>query len=234
MPKLFHTGDGSEDAVSFVSLQIVTPNWFRQSLITAIGLMCNEENWSEDGDASTDFARDKSVEMLNSLTTDVPMSNYVLAEIKIFASRSEIPAGFLECAGQNLLRADYPDLFAAIGTMYGSTSGDQFNLPDLRRSFPAGAAFPPVPGGDMNLGDTGGEEEHTLLTAEMPVHDHNLRPDGNGTSLINIAASGGYTYASGSLAAGPVTSTGEAGSGDAHENRPPFLALVFAIYTGVE
>ena len=94
MPKLFHTGDGSEDAVSFVSLQIVTPSWFRQSLITAIGLMCNEENWSEDGDASTDFARDKSVEMLNSLTADVPMSSYVIAEIKIFASRDILPPGF--------------------------------------------------------------------------------------------------------------------------------------------
>ena len=234
MSKLFHTGDGSEDAVSFVSLQIVTPNWFRQSLITAIGLMCNEENWSQDGDASTDFARDKSVEMLNSLTTDVPMSNYVLTEIKVFASRDVIPPGFLECAGQNLLRADYPDLFAAIGTTYGSTSGDQFNLPDLRRRFPAGAAFPPVPGGDMNLGDTGGEEEHTLTEVEMPVHDHDLRADGASTSLLKVGTSGAFAFGSGPLFANVSQSTGETGGGDAHENRPPFLALVFAIYTGVE
>lgn len=38
----------------------------------------------------------------------------------------------LPCDGRPLLRANYPGLFAAIGTIYGSTSPRNFLIPDLR------------------------------------------------------------------------------------------------------
>jgi microcystin-dependent protein len=41
------------------------------------------------------------------------------------------PAGWLLCDGKLLASASYPDLYAAIGTCHGGTSGS-FNLPDLR------------------------------------------------------------------------------------------------------
>ena len=46
-----------------------------------------------------------------------------------------IPDGWLECNGQVVLRADYPDLFAAIGTTYntGGELGTEFRLPPNER-----------------------------------------------------------------------------------------------------
>ena len=48
------------------------------------------------------------------------------------------PAGFLLCDGSELSRTQYSTLFAAIGTTWGSTSGDTFTIPDLRGRLIAG------------------------------------------------------------------------------------------------
>lgn len=45
------------------------------------------------------------------------------------------PIGYLVCDGSSVLRADYPDLFAALGTAWGSANAAEFNLPDLRGQF---------------------------------------------------------------------------------------------------
>ena len=45
--------------------------------------------------------------------------------------QNSIPVGFLLCNGDPKNRADFPDLFAAIGTTYGEPSGTEFNLPNL-------------------------------------------------------------------------------------------------------
>ncbi|MDO4221629.1 MAG: phage tail protein [Akkermansia sp.] len=48
----------------------------------------------------------------------------------------EVPDGWLECDGSEVLRADYPALFAVIGTAFGAPSSDtKFKLPDLRDRF---------------------------------------------------------------------------------------------------
>ena len=47
-----------------------------------------------------------------------------------------VPAGFLECNGATVKRADYPALFSLIGTTYGAgDSSTTFTLPDLRGEF---------------------------------------------------------------------------------------------------
>ena len=51
------------------------------------------------------------------------------------------PEGFLFCDGSAISRAMYPDLFALIGTLYGSGDGSTtFNLPDLRGRVAQGAS----------------------------------------------------------------------------------------------
>jgi microcystin-dependent protein len=47
---------------------------------------------------------------------------------------SSIPAGWMLCNGKAVSKATYPELFAALGTSWGS-SGTNFNLPDLRGRF---------------------------------------------------------------------------------------------------
>jgi len=43
-----------------------------------------------------------------------------------------VPEGWLLCDGTSLLRATYPELFAAVGTSWGATDATHFNLPDMR------------------------------------------------------------------------------------------------------
>lgn len=48
------------------------------------------------------------------------------------------PQGFLKCNGQSLSRSEYYGLFQAIGTTFGSTDENSFNVPDLRGQFVRG------------------------------------------------------------------------------------------------
>ena len=60
----------------------------------------------------------------------------------ILAYGSEvIPAGWMICDGESLLRSEYPDLFYIIGTNFGSADSTHFNLPDLREAVPKGAGL---------------------------------------------------------------------------------------------
>ena len=52
-----------------------------------------------------------------------------------------VPAGWLLCDGREVSRAEYPDLFTAIGTLYGAGDGVlTFNLPNLVNRFVEGGS----------------------------------------------------------------------------------------------
>lgn len=93
-----------------------------------------------------------------------------------FYAGMQVPEGWLECDGQELSEAAYPDLFAAIGTTWGDGNGEgAFNVPDLRGRVPIGAGD--GDGDDdtlteRRLADSGGEEKHTLTNAELPANDY--------------------------------------------------------------
>lgn len=58
----------------------------------------------------------------------------------IWSANASVPAGYLLCNGSAVGRATYPELFAAIGTTYGSGDGSTtFNLPNLIDKFIEGA-----------------------------------------------------------------------------------------------
>lgn len=54
--------------------------------------------------------------------------------ISYFAN-STAPSGWLLCNGGYINRTTYSDLFAAIGTTYGTTEGSNFAVPDCRGEF---------------------------------------------------------------------------------------------------
>lgn len=157
------------------------------------------------------------------------------------------PTGWLLCNGASLLRASYAALFTAIGTTYGSADGTHFNAPNLQGKFPIGyngGQVGPVSGGvnTAALGNSGGEGSHTLITAEMPTHDH------SGGSLITLSgtkyfidsAGGGtpntldsFTGVYGSQSSTATITTVSTGGGGAHNNVPPVLTVNFIIYAGV-
>jgi microcystin-dependent protein len=112
---------------------------------------------------------------------------------------SSAPAGFLLCYGQAIDRTTYGDLFAAIGTTYGSGDGSTtFNVPDLRGRTIAGqddmggSSANRLTGvtGSVNgdtLGGTGGAETHALSGAETGPHTHGAGSYAVGTSITNGA-----------------------------------------------
>ncbi len=61
--------------------------------------------------------------------------NFVLPGAIMHFAYGSVPTGYLKCDGATYLRTEYPDLFAAIGTIYGSTDSTNFKVPDFQGMF---------------------------------------------------------------------------------------------------
>lgn len=83
------------------------------------------------------FDKVVTAEQLHNATKTIAL---VTGEIKWFAF-STVPVGYLVCNGANVSRATYADLFAVIGTTFGSGDGSTtFTLPNLIDKFAQGSA----------------------------------------------------------------------------------------------
>lgn len=101
--------------------------------------------------------------------TDPVDDGGLVGEVKTVAV-SAAPRGWLLCQGQSLLRADYPRLFTAIGTTYGTADSTRFSLPNLTGRVVVGLDSAQT---EFNtLGEKGGAKTHVLSASEMPVHTH--------------------------------------------------------------
>ena len=169
-----------------------------------------------------------------------------LSEIKLFAC-NYAPKGWAMCAGQVLPINQNQALFSLLGTTYGGNGQTNFQLPDLRGRAALGR------GGAHFLGERTGSEAVTLLATEMPAHTHTVNVSqfagtpacraaiatqrGPQNNLPAIEANGvAATYSTeppnAAQAAGSATvalSAGNAGGGQAHENRQPYAVLNYCI-----
>lgn len=153
------------------------------------------------------------------------------------------PSGWLLCNGASVSRTAYSGLFAVVGTAFGSVDGNTFNLPDLRDRVPVGVS------GTKTRGATGGAETHVLSGAEMPNHQHTIDHNHPSDNVLDGSVVSSLTYngiAGGQLGNGfsvnlatgradlsPLSgvSSGWAGSGQAHNNMQPYVALNYIIKT---
>lgn len=76
-------------------------------------------------------------------------------------------------------------------------------------------------GANYTIGDTGGEETHTLTTNEMPNHNHNSSEDSYGLGMIVGTAGQIYGVWSGTTG----YKTGSTGGGQAHNNMQPYIVV---------
>jgi microcystin-dependent protein len=91
------------------------------------------------------------------------------------------PRGWAFCAGQLLSIQQNTALFSILGTTYGGDGRVTFGLPDLRARGPVGTGQGPGLT-DIQLGQLAGTENVTLLTSNLPAHNHPINCDNNASS----------------------------------------------------
>lgn len=151
-------------------------------------------------------------------------------------SSDTIPNGWLLCDGSLVSRTTYSELFKVIGTAYGTGDGSTtFNVPDIQGRVVVGKQQTMTPSGNFtNLGETGGEEDHTLTVSEMPSHTHDVAIAVNNT----VAGGARYYFNSAGTTSAPITDkaawsnslTAKAtGGGQAHNNLQPYIVENYII-----
>ncbi len=179
----------------------------------AISSLANNWQWVEIGDSIDDVVQ------ACELAVHSWYSAMQVGQVSMFLG--SLPDYWLPLDGTTYDEADYPELYAQLDAQYKNVPTEEFTLPELDDYFPV------VAGGSYVVGDTGGEATVALTIAELAAHNHTyIQPIANvdleSPGVPDILAAG----------VGPGTTTGNTGSGDGHENLPPFYALIFGIFAG--
>lgn len=191
-------------------------------------------------------------------------TNVLVGSVMDYAGTTVPPgSGWLLCFGQEVSRAVYAALFAAIGTTFGIGDGvSTFNVPDCRGRVRAGQddmggtsanrLTGTVSGLDGDtLGAVGGAEAVTLTIAQIPSHDHGGVTGGMSaththtyTSATNTAYpvqsgfgvgvwNGSQSISTGAASADHTHTVSSQGGGTDHTNIQPTIIFNTIIYAGV-
>ena len=152
----------------------------------------------------------------------------MIGEIRLWAG-SSVPKGWKICDGSSLSKTTYSELYNVIGKVFGGSSS-YFYLPNFKGRVPVGVGYATNSSYTYSRGSKGGSEMVTLTLSQMPRHSHGYTgilgsgwPDGAG-DRTSIGSKDSY----------PVTTQyNYQGSTQAHENRMPYLAVYYIIYTGM-
>ena len=158
------------------------------------------------------------------------MAEPFLSEIRIF-SFGFPPKGWALCNGQLLPIAQNQALFSLLGTTYGGDGRVNFALPNLQSKTPIHV------GNGHTLGETGGEQAHTLSMSELPTHVHAWNANGSPATTNTPSATSVLAQSTGDNAWGPASNLVamspstilNVGGSQAHLNMQPFLVLNFCI-----
>jgi len=158
------------------------------------------------------------------------MAEPFLGEVRIMGFNFA-PKGWAQCLGQKMPINQNQALFALLGTFYGGDGRTTFALPGFSGRVPVHR------GSGFTQGQAGGEPAHTLTISETPAHSHQVNADGTQPSTNSPSSNAYVANSSPPNLWGPLTSPqamtpamiGNAGGSQPHENRMPYLALMFCI-----
>jgi microcystin-dependent protein len=167
------------------------------------------------------------------------MSDQFVGEIRILGCNFA-PVGWALCNGQLMPISQNTALFSLLGTFYGGDGRTTFALPNLQGCAPLHQGQ----GSGLSLysiGQTGGESAVTLLTSQIPSHNHTINcstsngastsPAGNIYAESKVGRQGENRYSAGigsGAALNPLASS-SSGQTSPHNNMPPYLTLNFCI-----
>ena len=144
-----------------------------------------------------------------------------VGEVMQFGGASA-PAGFLECDGASLLKADYPALYATIGGAHGTADGTHFNVPDFcgkfARGYDHGAGNDPDAGSRTAAAPGGatGDNVGSIQADVFKSHIHTTSTSGGAGSVVNSSTS-------------TNNAGGTTGGSGGNETRPLNVSLMFVI-----
>lgn len=159
------------------------------------------------------------------------MADPFIGEVRLMAF-SFPPKGWAFANGQLLPIAQNQALFSLYGTTYGGDGQSTFALPDLRGRVPLHE------GQGCPLGQATGEQSHTLIASETPMHNHlimasNMEADSAtpqpNAQLASYAASPCYISPPANLTTMADSMFASVGGSQAHQNMQPYLVLNFCI-----
>ncbi len=159
------------------------------------------------------------------------MAEPFLSEIRM-VSFNFAPKGWALANGQFLPINQNQALFALLGTTYGGNGQTNFALPDFRGKVPIHF------GDGHTLGESAGQEAHTVTSQEMPQHTHfvtaidnnsgnNNNPIGN--YLSNTLPNNLYSNTAANAVVMHPSTVSNVGGSQPHNNMQPYLTLNFII-----
>ncbi len=161
------------------------------------------------------------------------MSDPFVAEIRMFGFTFP-PQSWADCNGQIVPIAQNTALFSLLGTTYGGNGTQTFALPNLQNLIPVGIGQGPGLS-DYVQGQTGGTTDITLLSNQMPQHNHSFGSSSgdadatNPASSVPARAAGETPFVAGSPNTPLSTTVGLVGNSQPHNNMMPYLTVRFCI-----
>jgi microcystin-dependent protein len=163
------------------------------------------------------------------------MSDQFLGEIRMFGGNFA-PLGWAFCNGQILSIEANTALFSLLGTYYGGDGTTTFALPNLQSRIPIHQGQG-VGLSSYVVGESGGTENVTLNTQQLPQHIHTASADSGSGSVSSPAATywasspNTKQYSPSTNATMSTSATSLTGGSQPHANIMPYLTISFIIAT---